>query len=57
AAQQPGSEGSPSPAPEQPQASGSGLPRTGSDLLVAVALGLILVAGGSWLLARREQVG
>jgi M6 family metalloprotease-like protein/LPXTG-motif cell wall-anchored protein len=38
-----------------PTASGSGLPRTGNDLLAALALGLALVAGGSWLLARRER--
>ncbi len=55
AAEQPPSE-EPSPAAEQPQASSGGaVPRTGSDLLVALALGLVLVAGGAWLLGRQEQ--
>jgi immune inhibitor A len=44
------------PTAEQPRAAGGSLPRTGEDLLVALALGLVLVAGGSWLLARRETL-
>ena len=43
------------PTAEQPRAAGGGLPRTGANLLSALALGLVLVAGGSWLLARRES--
>ncbi len=38
----------------QPRAAVGSLPRTGNDLSAMLALGLVLVAGGSWLLARRE---
>ena len=37
-------------------ASGRGLARTGADLLVALAAGLVLVAGGSVLLARGRSI-
>ena len=51
-----GTTNQPAPTVSAPRAATpSGLARTGSDLLTALALGLVLVAGGSWLLARKER--
>ena len=41
----------------RPVAAGGPLPRTGADLLVALAAGLVLVTGGSVLLTRRRRLG
>jgi LPXTG-motif cell wall-anchored protein len=38
-----------------PVTSGSALPRTGTALAALLALGLVLLAGGSWLLLRQER--
>jgi len=38
-----------------PAKAGRALPRTGAELLVTLAFGLVLVAGGGWLLARKDS--
>ncbi|MCW2615362.1 MAG: hypothetical protein JWN08_2356, partial [Frankiales bacterium] len=38
-----------------PAVSAGALPRTGADLLVALAAGLVLVAGGSVVLSSRRR--
>jgi len=43
------------PAVEQSGSAGGRLPQTGADLPAALALGLVLVAGGAWRLAQRAS--